>query len=180
MLTFLPMKKLSIRVFILFLLLGTGQAQRSSEKLDKLKEILVSKIGGSMPGWTHHSVTPIEGSKNVIVDQWEAGNVIVSVAVNEYDNEESAVAALKDLRKRLKSEQDATAAKRKTNFRIIKDDLPDLGDGGFIWDIMGSDAAAFRKKNFLAFVSVVGPREYNDSVLSRLFAQHVAEALTAL
>ena len=83
-----------------------------------------------MPGWTHRSVTPIEGSKNVIVDQWEAGNVIVRVAVNEYDTEESAAAALKDFRKRLKSEQDVTAARRKTNFRIIKDDLPDLGDGG--------------------------------------------------
>jgi len=101
------------------------------------------------------------------------------VAVNEYDTEETAVAALKDFRRQLKSEQDATAARRKTNFRIIKGDLPDLGDGGFIWDTIGSDAAAFKKKNFLVFVSVVGPREYNDTVLSRLFAQHVAEALAA-
>jgi hypothetical protein len=113
------MKKLSIVVFIVFLLLGIGQAQRNSEKLDKLKETLKEKIGSDMPGWTHRTVTPIEGSKNVIVDQWEAGNVIVRVAVNEYDTEESAAAALKDFRKRLKSEQDATAARRKTNFRII-------------------------------------------------------------
>jgi hypothetical protein len=124
-------------------------------------------------------VTPIEGSKNVIVDQWEAANVIVKVAVNEYDTEESAVAAFDDFRKQLKSEQDATAARRKTPFRIIKDDLPDLGDGGFTWDIRGCDAAVFRKKNFLASVSVVGPRDYNDIVLSKLFAQRVAEALTA-
>jgi hypothetical protein len=180
MLTFLPMKKLSIGMFILFLLLGTGQAQRNSEKLDKLKQILADKIGNDMPGWTHRSVTPIEGSKNVIVDQWEAGNVIVKVAVNEYDTEESAVAAYNNFRKQLKSEQDATASRRKTNFRIIKDDLPDLGDGGFIWDIIGSDAAVFKKKNFLASVSVVGPRGYHDTVLSRLVAQQVAEALTAL
>ena len=171
------MKKLSIGVFVMMLLLGTVQAQTQSEKLDKLKEILVNKIAGSMPGWTHRSVTPIEGSKGVIVDQWEAGNFIVRVAVNEYDTEESAVAALKDFRKRLKSEQDATASRGKPNFRLIKDDLPDLGDGGFIWDTIGSDAAAFKKKNFLVFVSVVGPREYNDTVLSRLFAQHVADAL---
>ena len=174
------MKKLSIGLFVLLLLTGTAQAQTHSQKLNKLKEILENKIGGNMLGWTHRSVTPIEGSRNVIVDQWQAGNVIVSVAVNEYETEESALAAFKDLRKRLKSEQDATAARRKTNFRIIKDDLPDLGDGGFIWDTMGSDAVAFKKKNFLAFVSFVGPWEYHDVVLSRLFAQHVAEALTAL
>jgi hypothetical protein len=125
-------------------------------------------------------VTPIAGSKNVIVDQWETGNVIVKVAVNEYQTEESAVAALKDFRKQLKSEQDATAARRKTNFRLIKDDLPDLGDGGFVWDFRGSDAVAFRKKNYLASVSVFGPWEYKDTVLGKLFAQHVAEALTAL
>jgi hypothetical protein len=174
------MKKLSIGVLVALLLTGAVQAQRNSEKLDKLKQILTNKLGSDMPGWTHRSVTPIEGSKNVIVDQWETGNVIVRVAVNEYETEESAAAALKDFRKRLKSEQEATAASRKTNFRLIKNDLPDLGDGGFIWDILGSDAAVFKKKNFLAFVSVVGPREYNDTVLSRLFAQRVAEALTNL
>jgi len=172
MLTFLPMKKLSIAVFILFLLLGTAQSQTHSEKLGKLKEILNHKIGSDMPGWTHRSVTPIEGSKNVIVDQWEAGNVIVKVAaVNEYDTEESAVAAYNNFRKPLKSEQDATASRRKTNVRIIKDDLPDLSDGGFIWDIRGSDAAVFKKKNFLASVSVVGPSDHHDTVLSRLFAR---------
>jgi hypothetical protein len=173
------MKKLSSGVFIILLLSGAVQAQRNSEKLDKLKQILTDKIGANMPGWTHRSVTPIEGSKNVIVDQWEAANVIVKVAVNEYDTEETAVAALKDFRRQLKSEQDATASRRKTNFRLIKGDLPDLGDGGFIWDIRGCDAAVFRKKNFLASVSVFGPRDYNDTVLSRLFAQRVAEALTA-
>ena len=171
------MKKLSIGVFALLLLLGPAHAQTHSEKLAKLKEILKDKIGRDMPGWTHRSVTPIEGSKGVIVDQWEAGNVIVRVAVNEYDTEESAAAALKDFRKRLKSEQDATASRGKPNFRLIKDDLPDLGDGGFLWDVRGSDAVAFRKKNFLAFVSVVGPWDYKDTVLSRLFAQHVADAL---
>jgi hypothetical protein len=174
------MKKLSIGVFVVLLLTGAVQAQRNSEKLDNLKHILTERIALNMPGWTHQSVTPIEGSKNVIVDQWETGNVIVRVAVNEYETEESTAAALKDFRKRLKSEQDATAARRKTNFRLIKDDLPDLGDGGFIWDIRGSDAAVFKKKNFLAFVSVIGPREYRDTVLSRLFAQRVAEALTNL
>ena len=173
------MKKLSIGMFVIVLLTGAVQAQRNSEKLAKLKQILTDKIGGNMPGWTHRSVTPIEGSKNVIVDQWETGNVIVRVAVNEYDTEESAGAALKDFRKQLKSEQDATAARRKTNFRLIKDDLPDLGDSGFVWDFRGSDAVVFRKKNFLASVSVFGPWEYKDTVLSKLFAQHVADALTA-
>ena len=171
------MKKLSIGLLVMLLLTGAVQAQRNSEKLDKLKQSLTDKIGDNMPGWTHHSVTPIEGSKNVIVDQWEAGNVIVRAAVNEYDTEESAAAALKDFRKRLKSEQDTTASRGKPNFRLIKDDLPDLGDGGFLWDVRGSDAVAFRKKNFLAFVSVVGPWDYKDTVLSRLFAQHVADAL---
>jgi hypothetical protein len=129
-----------------------------------------------MPGWSHRSIEPIEGSKNVIVEQWEAGNVIVRVAVIEYDTEDSAVAALKDSRDRLKAEEDIAAA-RKKHLRLIKGDLPELADGGFIWDARPSDAVAFRKKDLLMFVSVTGPREYNDTALSRLFAQRVADVL---
>jgi hypothetical protein len=170
------MKKLSVGFVALLLFLGSAQAQRHSERLDRLSKILGDKIVAGMPGWSHRSIEPIEGSKSVIVEQWEASNVIVRVAVIEYDTEESAVAALKDSRDRLKAEEDNSAA-RKKHLRLIKGDLPELADGGFIWDARPSDAVAFRKKDLLMFVSVTGPREYNDTALSRLFAQRVADVL---
>jgi hypothetical protein len=87
------MKRISIGFVALLLFLGSAQAQRHSERLDRLSKILGDKIVAAMPGWSHRSIEPIEGSKSVIVEQWEAGNVIVRVAVIEYDTEESAVAA---------------------------------------------------------------------------------------
>jgi len=172
------MKRISIGFVALLLFLGSAQAQRHSERLDRLSKILGDKIVAGMPGWTHRSIEPIEGSRSVIVEQWEAGNVIVRVAVIEYDTEESAVAALKDSRHRLKVEEDIAAARKKP-LRLIKDDLPELADGGFIWDARPSDAVAFRKKDLLMFVSVTGPQEYNDTALSKLFAQRVADVLAA-
>ena len=170
------MKKLSVVLVALLLLLGTAQAQRNSVRLDKLSKVLSDKIGADMPGWTHRSIEPIEGSKNVIIEHWETGNVIVTVAVVEHNTEESAIAALKDYRNHLKLEEDVAAAKKK-HLRLVKDDLPELGDGGFIWDARPSDAVAFRKKDLLMFVSVTGPRDHNDTALSRLFAQRVADVL---
>jgi len=172
------MKRIFTGFVALLLLLGSAQAQRHSERLDRLSKILGDKIVAAMPGWSHRSIEPIEGSQNVIVEQWEAGNVIVKLAVIEYDTEESAVAALKDSKARLKTEEDIAAA-RKKHLRLIKGDLPELADGGFIWDARPSDAVAFRKKDLLMFVSVTGPQEYHDTALSRLFAQRVAEVLAA-
>lgn len=66
----------------------------------------------------------------------------------------------------------------KTDFRLVKDDLPFLGDGGFTWDVLGSEAAAFRKDNYLIFVSVpLRPHDYKEMRLSRQFAERVAEVL---
>ena len=41
------MKRLYISVFVMLLLTGEVQAQRNSEKLDKLKQTLTAKIGGT-------------------------------------------------------------------------------------------------------------------------------------
>lgn len=172
------MIRISMGIVALLLLLGSAQAQRNSERLDKLSKALTDRIGVDVPGWTHRSVEPIEGSKGVIIEQWEASNVIVRVAVNEYANDDGALASLKEFRSQMKDEEEV-AAGRKKKLRIIKSDLPELGDGGFIWDARPSDAVAFRKKDLLIFVSVTGPREYNDTALSRLFAQRVADVLVA-
>ena len=170
------MKRLFPFFVALVVLLGSIQAQTHSDKLDRLAKRLQEKIEKDVSGWNHRSITPIEGSKDIIVEQWETGNLIVRVSVIEYAEEEDAQAALKDFRRHLEIEEQA-AARRKVTLRKIKGELPDLGDGGFLWDTLGSDAAAFRSKNFLVFVSVTGPPNYNDTVLSKRFAKYAADAL---
>lgn len=174
------MKRIVAPVFITMLLCGFVHAQVDSEQLAKLPKILNEKIAKEMPGWTHRSVEPIEGSKNVIIEFWESNYVTVKVAISQYETKADADLALKEFRSHIEKEEQATTARRKVRVRLIKDELTELGDGGFIWDIRGSDAAVFRKQNFLVCVSVVQPAEYNDEVLSKQFAQRVAAVLTAL
>lgn len=173
------MKIIMVAVFVVVLQCGLVQAQVNSEQMAKLPKQLAEKIVKEMPGWTHRSVEPIEGSKNVIIEFWELNYVTIKVAISEYETKTEADLALQEFRSHIEKEEQATAARRHAKVRLIKEDLPELGDGGFIWDIRGSDATAFRKQNFLVSVSVVEP-EHDDKALSRQFANHVAAVLASL
>ncbi len=144
-----------------------------------MSDKLVKKIGKEKPEWIHRSITPIEGSKNVIIEQWESGGVTVKVAVTEYDAQRDAVLALKEFKTQLKTEEDASALNGKPDVHLIKDDLPELGDEGFAWDIRGSEAAVFRKGNFMVFVSIAQPPDRTDVKVSKEFAKYVADVLPA-
>ncbi len=166
--------------FVGFLLLSSvALGQDKSDKLAKLTKTLHEKIEKEKPGWIHRSITPMEGSKNVIIEQWESGDVTIKVAVTEYDAEGDAVFALKEFKTQLKTEENASAMNGKTDVRLIKDDLPELGDEGFSWDIRGAEAAAFRKGSFLVFVSIAQPLDRTDIWLSKEFAKYVSDVIPA-
>lgn len=92
------MRKLTIGLFALLLFSGVAHAQLDSEKLARLPDILRGRVGQDIPGWTHRSITPMEGSKNVIVEVWESGNVVMKVVVTEYKTQADAVDALKEFK----------------------------------------------------------------------------------
>ena len=172
------MKKISLGLFVLLLITISVNAQDISEKLAKVPKALQEKVGQEEPGWIHSSITPIEGSKNVIIEQWESSGVAIRVRVTEYDAQRDAVLALKEFKSQLKTQEDAAAARGKADFHLVREDLSELGDGGFTWDIRGSEAVAFRKQNFLVFVNIARPEGYNDVRLSKEFARRVVEALS--
>ncbi len=172
------MKKIAVNLFLL-LLCVTAQAQVSSEQLAQTSKILQEKIGKEMPGWIHHSIEPMEGSKNVIIEQWELRGVIVKVAVAKYDTQAQATQALKDFKSQLKIQEQSIVANGNKEFHLLKEDLPTLGNGGLTWDIRGSEAAAFRKGDFLVHISVARPENNNDIKLSKEFAKHVIDVLPA-
>lgn len=177
------MKKTVVALLLLLGLFVTGQAQAPAkvkadhEKLAKLPPLLKAKIAKEMPEWIHRSIEPMEGSSNVIIEQWESGEVSIKVAVTQYDTDDEASDALRDFKQQLKVEEDATRAKGRAEFRLIKETLPFLGDGGFAWDVKGAEAAVFRKSSFLVSVSIARPEHHYDLSLSKVFAFHVAEVL---
>jgi hypothetical protein len=171
------MKKISLGLFVLLLFTVSVNAQDVSEKLAKVSKALQEKVREEEPSWIHSSITPIEGSKNVIIEQWESSGVATRVSVTEYDAQRDAVLALKEFKSHLRTQEDAAAARGKPDFHLVREDLPELGDGGFTWDIRGSEAVAFRKQNFLVFVNIARPEGYNDVRLSKEFARRAADVL---
>lgn len=173
------MKRILIAVVGLSLLSSVALGQGNSDALAKLTKALHEKIGKEKPNWTHRSITPIEGSKNVIVEQWESGDLTIKVAVTEYGVSSDAAFAMKEFRKQLKTEENAAAINGKPALRLIKEELPELGDEGFAWDIRGSEAAAFRKGHFLVVISLGRPLYRTDVWSSKEFAKYVSDVIPA-
>ncbi len=171
------MKRIGIAITGFLLVFAFAQGQADSDKSAKVRKSLKEKIGKEMPGWTHRSIEPFEGSQGVIIQQWELGDIIVKIAVTEYPNEEQAVRAFKAFKSHLIIEEKATTKNRGEEFHLIKEDLSTLGDEGFVSDVRGSEAVAFRKGEFLVNVSVPSPQMNKDVFFSRKFAEHVAKAL---
>ena len=66
------MKKLTTVLFALMLLLITTTApaaQNISPRLTNVADVVKQVIQEKLPGWMYQSVTPIEGSKNTVIEQ---------------------------------------------------------------------------------------------------------------
>jgi hypothetical protein len=169
--------KLLLAGFALLMLFSPGHAQSGSNELTQLGESVKQEISKNMHGWAYRSVQPIQGSDGVILQQWQLNDIIVRVAITSYGDATKAQLAFKQGEDRLKVEEEATRKNRGKAVRLIKEKLPSLGDDGFVWDIRGSEAVAFRKGKFIVEVNVPSPADNKDVFFSRKVAHDVAKAL---
>ena len=158
-------------------LLGLIQAQSDSDELIKIKESVKENVGKQMHGWTYRSIEPIQGSRNVIIQQWQLNDIIVSVAVTRYDSEARAQDFFQRFKEHLRVEENARSKNEGKPFRLIKEDSNDWGDESFVQDVLGSEAVAFRKGRFIVDVSVPQPSNNKDVFFSRQFAHHILKAI---
>src|SRR5438309_9208168 len=107
------MKKIAFSIVLLLLLCAMGEGQADSGRLAKIGDAAKDKISKEMPGWTYRSIEPVQGSKNVIIQHWELGNIAVKVAVAQWDSEAHATEALKDFKTHLRLEENAAANRGK-------------------------------------------------------------------
>lgn len=145
------------------------------------REAVEREINDRAPGWVRTPVPPMEGSRNVVIDQWELGDFVVKVTIAAHESQEEAVESVKKGKHHLEVEEEATRARGRSDFRLIKEELPDVAEGRYTWeDAYGATAAAFRISNLTVYVSVVRPEANKDDKLSKEFAKHVAKALRSL
>lgn len=179
------MKRVLVTSLAAIMLLGPssrGRAQESlSPQLAAARSSVEREIQDKMPGWVRTPVTPIAGSADTIVDQWELGDLVVKVVIELRPTQQDAAEGMDKGKQNLKTEENATRARGRSDFRRIKEKLTDVGDDGYMWeDAYESIAAAFRENNLIVYVSVVRPARNKDKTLSKEFARHVAKALRSM
>lgn len=158
------------------LMIVTVQSQSNQDELARVKESVKEEVSKQMNGWTYRSVEPIQGSRNVIIQQWQQGDIIIKVAISRAGVEADAEEAFKQIKRSLRNEEEATSKSRGRTVHLIKEDLS-IGDEGFVLDKRGSEAVEFRKGKFIVNVSVPSPWNHKDVFFSRKIAQYVAKAL---
>jgi hypothetical protein len=157
-------------------LLGVIQAQSDSDELIKIKESVKENVSKEMHGWTYRSIEPIQGSRNVVIQQWQVNDIIVVVAVTRYEHAALAQNAFARFKAHLTVEEKARTKNEGKALHLIKEESNAWGDG-FVSDDRGSEAVAFRKGRFIVNVSVPQPSDNKDVFFSRQFAHHVLKAL---
>jgi hypothetical protein len=158
-----------------------GAQEGLPPQLVAAREAVARELGEQAPGWLRRPVPPMEGSSNTVVDQWELGDFVVKVTITAHDSREEAADSVKKGKHHLEVEEAAARARGRSDFRLIKEELTDVAEGGYAWqDAYGATAVAFRESNLTVYVSVVRPELNKDDRLSKEFAKHVAKALRSL
>ena len=67
--------------------LSAVPAQSNDDELALIKESVRDKVSKQMKDWTYRSVQPIQGSKDVIIQQWQLNDIIVSVSITRGERE---------------------------------------------------------------------------------------------
>lgn len=135
------------------------KAQQRSAELSDIVDKLMRSVEEQMPGWTHDSVAPIEGSRDVVIERWILGEKAVSVTIIRHSSHEEAVKKIKEF-----------AANMKANKNI-----PDAGEEQYT---LGTHRSIiFRKHNFTVNINVKGTDLEDEKQLSKRIARLAADAL---
>jgi hypothetical protein len=170
-------KRVSLSLIALLALCVIARAQNDSDELSTIRKSLRENLSQAMPGWTNRSIEPIEGSRNVLIEQYESGNIIVKIVVTQYPDEDKAAVGYKLFKSNLKTEEQAQNRGQGRTLHLIKEELHGVGDEGFVLDVRGSEAIAFRRGKLMVNISVPEPGDNKDVFFSRRFAQLVLKAL---
>ena len=160
----------------LLLIIVAVQSQSNQDELARVKESVKTEVSKDLKGWTYKSVEPIQGSQNVVIQQWRQSDIIIKVAISRLEAQVDAEDAFKQTKLHLRKEEEATSKSRGKIVKLIKEDLS-IGDEGFVGDKAGSEAVMFRKGRYIVNVSVPSPVNNKDVFFSRKVAQDVARAL---
>ena len=145
--------------FLLFVS-ATSAAQDYTARLDIVLEKIKSHLSEKKPDYKHRSIEPMQGSKNVSVNNWESDGQILRVSIIAYGSANEAAESMRRF---------------SSNIRTF-DRFPDLADGGYSWGMGGSNVC-FRKGDLTIWIST-NPDNLEQAVKTvQEFAKLIAAAV---
>ncbi len=162
---------------LLNMALRAGAQEELPEQLIEARSALERVMARRLPGWEHKIITPIQGSKMTITDQWERDGRGIRISVVQFDSAERAENAFKNSRADIEREERAIRAHGRPDFKLILEEVPTLGNGGYIRHAVTMVEASFRKGNLTVNISVYVPGSEDEKTLSRELAHLVAVAI---
>jgi len=156
--------KLPFVVGWLILFVSTASAaQDYTARLDVVLEKIKTHLSEQKPDYKHRSIEPIQGSKNVSVNNWESDGQIVRVSIIAYGSANEAAQSMRRF---------------SSDIRTF-DRFPDLGDGGYSWGMGGSNVC-FRKGDLTVWISISTSNLEQAVRTVQEFAKLIAAAIPAV
>lgn len=146
-------------VLILVGLSLTIKAQDKSVELTDVEDKLIQTVEKEVPGWTHQTVKPIQGSQDVAIDQWISDNKGIRVTIIRHSSQEEAVKSIREFAADMKAGRD----------------IPDAGEEQYSFDDMGS--IVFRKRHFTIYLTVKSTDPEGTKKMRKQIARIAADAI---
>ena len=145
--------------WLLLFVSAASAAQDYTARLDVVLEKIKTHLSEQKPEYKHRSIEPIQGSRNVSVNNWESDGQIVRVSIIAYGSANEA----------------AQSMLRFSDIRTLER-FPDLGDGGYSWGMGGSDVC-FRKGDLTVWISISTSNLEQAVKTVQEFAKQIAGAI---
>jgi hypothetical protein len=135
------------------------RAQHKSPALSDVEDRFVNAVEQQLPGWSHKTVKPIQGSGDVVINQWTSGEKAVSVTLIRHSSQEEAVKKIHQFTEDIKASKVASES----------------GDEQYVVGAQGS--IVLRKHQFTINIDVQTNDPDDEKHLIKQFARLVADAI---
>src|SRR2546423_860033 len=102
------MKQYSLTLIVLLLLLasyGIVIGQRKSEEMADVENKLIRSFEENFPTWVRKEVSPINGSGDIIINQWTLDHNVAGVTIIRYSSEEESHERIRQFANDMKAER---------------------------------------------------------------------------
>ena len=137
------------------------RAQDKSSELWQIEDRLIVSVGQQFDGWKHISIAPMEGSNDVVINQWSNDSKSARVTIIRHRSEEEARRKLRSLTTTLKALKTMT----------------DSGDEQYVRPNT-SGSVIYQKQQFTVNIDIESTDPQEQKTIIKQLSQLASQAIT--